>query len=242
MTTRSLKFLRYLPNAFTISSIFCGLYAILLCTTDDQPETIYQAAIAIFFAGFFDAFDGRIARLTKSESAFGVQLDSLADMVSFGVAPGVIIYQWSLSELGFLGYIGAGFFSACCAIRLAKFNVLASNEEGSGNYFSGLPSPLAAAVVIAFITSHYNIFDGEELKYPLIGLSLLILLAALMVSDIKYWSFKKVEKKTQTYYALIGITISFFTLCLIFTPSIILFIYLSLYIISGLLRAILMRD
>src|SRR3954471_22167882 len=122
MRIRKLMFV--LPNLFTVTSIFCGFYAITLCAGEASPSQLYQAALAIFFAMFFDGFDGRVARLTKTQSEFGVELDSLADVMSFGVAPGLLMYKWALAPLGFWGLFASFSFAACGAMRLARFNVL----------------------------------------------------------------------------------------------------------------------
>src|SRR5689334_6823759 len=115
-----------LPNLFTVSSIFCGFYAITLCLDAPEPIHLYNAALAIFFGMFFDMADGRVARLTKTQSDFGVQLDSLADVVSFGVAPAVLLWRWALSSLGITGLVIGFIYVACGALRLARFNVLAA--------------------------------------------------------------------------------------------------------------------
>ena len=120
------KSLFILPNLFTLSSVLCGFYAILICTPDATNEDFYRASLLLVFAMFFDTIDGRVARLTNTQSAIGLQLDSLADVVSFGVAPAVLVYRWSLEEIGFLGLFFAFVYIACGAIRLARFNVLAT--------------------------------------------------------------------------------------------------------------------
>src|SRR5262249_23636579 len=107
-----------LPNAFTVSSIFCGFYAITECLDESTPIRLYRAAIAIFFGMFFDMFDGRVARLTRTQSDFGVQLDSLADVISFGAAPAVLLWRWALSSLGLLGLVVGFIYVACGALRL----------------------------------------------------------------------------------------------------------------------------
>src|SRR3954463_13543659 len=163
------KLLFVLPNLFTVSSIFCGFYALTLCTGEASPAQLYQAALAIFFGIFFDGFDGRVARLTKTQSQFGMELDSLADVVTFGAAPALLVYRWALQPLG-IGGIFIGFmFAACGALRLARFNVLAIREEAAkkaapagqptkshaaGRFFVGLPIPLGAGVVISMIIAH----------------------------------------------------------------------------------------
>src|ERR1700682_6201214 len=112
------KLMFVLPNLFTLSSIFCGFYAITLCAGDATPSQLYQAALAIFFAMFFDGFDGRVARLTKTQSDFGIELDSLADVISFGAAPALLVYKWALFPLGIIGVFLAFVFVACGALRL----------------------------------------------------------------------------------------------------------------------------
>ncbi len=127
MKFRRLMFV--LPNLFTLTSIFCGFYAITLCAGEATAAQLYQAALAIFFAMFFDGFDGRVARLTKTQSFFGTELDSLADIVSFGVAPAVLVYKWALMPLGFIGMFVSFCYVACGALRLARFNVLAQRSN-----------------------------------------------------------------------------------------------------------------
>ncbi|HEX9602767.1 MAG TPA: CDP-alcohol phosphatidyltransferase family protein, partial [Myxococcales bacterium] len=112
------KLMFVLPNLFTVSSIFCGVYSIMLSAGEATADNFYRASVAIFFGNFFDAFDGRVARMTKTQSEFGVELDSLADVITFGVAPAILVYKWALYELGFLGIAIAGIYAACGAIRL----------------------------------------------------------------------------------------------------------------------------
>src|SRR3954468_19324888 len=152
------KLLFVLPNLFTVSSIFCGFYALTLCTGEATPAHLYQAALAIFFGIFFDGFDGRVARLTKTQSAFGVEMDSLADVISFGVAPGMLVYKWALAPLGFAGIFISFAFAACGAMRLARFNVRArrSGHGGASRFFVGLPIPLAAGMIVSMVIAHYG--------------------------------------------------------------------------------------
>ncbi|WP_426732955.1 CDP-diacylglycerol--serine O-phosphatidyltransferase [Myxococcus faecalis] len=192
MKLRKLMFV--LPNLFTVTSIFCGFYAITLCAGEAEPVHLYQAALAIFFAMFFDGFDGRVARLTKTQSDFGVQLDSLADVVSFGAAPALLVYKWALAPLGFAGLFISFAFAACGALRLARFNVLAARNPhgGGGSFFVGLPIPLAAGMLVSVIISHHVASQGEPLResayvpvaVAVAGLSL------LMVSTVRYRTFK----------------------------------------------------
>ena len=124
-----------LPNLFTCSSIFLGFYAMTLCVGDPSPAQLNQAALAIFFAIFFDAFDGRVARMTKTQSEFGVELDSLADVMSFGAAPALLVYKWALAPFGFVGLLLSFAFATCGALRLARFNVLAHRGDKAPSRF-----------------------------------------------------------------------------------------------------------
>src|SRR5512140_3670763 len=177
-----------LPNLFTVSSIFLGFYALVLCAGDATPEQLYQAALAIFFAIFFDGFDGRVARMTRTQSEFGMQLDSLADVISFGAAPALLVYKWALAPMGFLGILIAGGYAICGALRLARFNVLAARgDKGSSRFFVGLPIPLAAGSITALVIAHYKEFgaatDGAT-RAPVAVI--VLLLSLLMVSTVRY--------------------------------------------------------
>lgn len=194
-----------LPNLFTVSSVFCGFYAITLCVSE-EANFLWRAAIAIFFGMFFDMFDGRVARLTRTQSEFGVQLDSLADMVSFGVAPAVLLYTWMLNGLGFVGLFVGFLYTACGALRLARFNVLASREPGSSKYFLGLPIPLAAGTVVALVLSSHQIEDGL-FPNPVAVAVITVILALLMVSNVRYRTFKDLRpsKKSITIAFVLGV-------------------------------------
>ena len=188
------KYLFVLPNLFTVSSIFCGLYAILQAISQ-EPDRFYKAAVAIIFACIFDSADGRVARITKTQSDFGVQLDSLADLISFGVAPAILVYQWALGPFGWLGMMVTFFYVTCGALRLARFNVLSS--DGPSTHFIGLPIPLAAAALAALVMLHYRTGGGVLSRQPLM-LAVVTLLAILMVSNVPYRSFKKLRLTPKT--------------------------------------------
>src|SRR3979490_3167051 len=116
------KLMFVLPNLFTVSSIFCGVYSIMLSAGEATGDNFYRAAVAIFFGNFFDAFDGRVARMTRTQSEFGVELDSLADVITFGVAPAILVYKWALAGIGTPGLAICSLYAACGAIRLARFH------------------------------------------------------------------------------------------------------------------------
>lgn len=232
------KALFILPNAFTIASIFCGLYAILVGASANGNAELYRSALAVFFAGFFDLFDGRVARLTKTQSEFGVQLDSLADIVSFGVAPAIIMYKWALSPLGTVGMIGAFCFTSCGAIRLARFNVLAARETKTKNFFVGLPIPLAASMLIALVMAHLRLFDGLPVQSHHLVLALVLVLSALMVSTIPYWSFKEFHFTLKWGVVLLVLALMITYATLRYHMSVAYVVLIAGYILAGIARAI----
>jgi len=195
------KTLFILPNLFTLSSIFCGFDAIVACTTADgrgetSAEDFYRAALLIVFAMFFDIIDGRVARLTRTQSAFGVQIDSLADVVSFGVAPAILVYRWSLHSLGTTGLFVSFVYLACGAIRLARFNVLAMAPSGApkkpGKHIVGLPIPGAAGLLVSIIVANFAVTGNLQSSAELI-LGVVLALSFFMVSTVPFRSFKDVK-------------------------------------------------
>ena len=181
-----------LPNLFTTCGLFAGFYAIIAAANSQFTA----AAIAVFVAGIMDGIDGRVARLTGTSSAFGVQYDSLADLVSFGLAPALVMYHWSLSALKFdggtLGRVGwavAFLYAACAALRLARFNTQVGVVDK--RWFVGLASPAAAGLMMSFVWAFADGdlgWSGEELRY--VALAVTLVSALLMVSRIRFWSFK----------------------------------------------------
>lgn len=234
------KALFILPNAFTVSSIFCGFYAILQATSDDAGLGIalYQSALAIFFAGFFDMFDGRVARLTRTQSDFGVQMDSLADVISFGVAPGVLVYKWALQPLGTFGMFAAFAFSACGAIRLARFNVLAARGEGSSRYFVGLPIPVAAAMLVALVIAHHFTLATKVQAHGSV-LTLVLVLCYLMVSNIRYRTFKDFRPTVRSVPVLALLAMAGAATAWWVHPSATLVLFIGGFIFWGLIENVL---
>lgn len=230
-----------LPNAFTMASIFCGVYAILHTVLYSGPEALYHSAMAVFFAGFFDMFDGRVARLTKTQSEFGMEFDSLADVISFGVAPAVIVYRWALWSIGPIGILSATCFTACGAIRLARFNVLARRPESSGDFFVGLPIPIAASMLVALVVAHFRLFEGLPVTRHVLVTTLVLILAFLMVSSVPFWTFKNVKFGRKTIYFLFAAAISFFIAGLVIPVSLILVTMIGSYIAAGIARGIYLK-
>jgi CDP-diacylglycerol--serine O-phosphatidyltransferase len=201
--------------------MFCGFYSIISAIHND----FVTAAWAIVAAGIFDMLDGRIARLAKATSQFGVEYDSLSDLVSFGVAPGVLLYQWALEPYERLGWLAAFLFVACGALRLARFNVYTGVLPK--NYFQGLPIPMAAGMVSTFIIFNHTV--GWPSYRSTFVLFLTFSLASLMVSTIRFPSFKELNWRSRATfgYLLIGV-LSMILIAV--KPEITLFLLLSAYI------------
>ncbi len=229
-----------LPNLFTLSSIFCGFYAILLASGDPGPQQFYQATLAVFFGLFFDMADGRVARLTKTQSDFGVQLDSLADMVTFGVAPAVIVHKWGLSGLGLLGSLAAFAYAGCGAIRLARFNVLAQRGLGSKSHFIGLPIPLAAGVLISLVMFHQVTFPARVIREEHI-LVLVLGLGYLMISNTRYRSFKDVKLSKKSLTVGFIVVAAFALLAAQVQPTFALLSFFVTYVAIGLVESLFLR-
>jgi CDP-diacylglycerol---serine O-phosphatidyltransferase len=201
-----------LPNLFTLSSVFCGFFAITLCSGKADIDSLYQAAIAICFAFFFDLADGRVARLTRTQSNLGLQLDSLADVISFGAAPALLVYKWGLEHFfGRAGVFVAFLFVGAAALRLARFNVLAMQHDAAkpGKFIVGLPVPAAAAVLVSIVVLNHQL-GGSFVDVGQVSLALLVtVLSYLMVSRIRFRSFKDLRLSGRTITS--GLAILAFT-------------------------------
>ncbi|MGE0825668.1 MAG: CDP-diacylglycerol--serine O-phosphatidyltransferase [Candidatus Binatia bacterium] len=218
-----------LPNLFTTGGLFCGFFSII----STLREEYLLAAIAVLVAQIFDALDGRIARMTHTSSSFGVQYDSLADLVAFGVAPGVLAYQWALEPWGAWGWLAASLYVICGALRLARFNVQVDVVDKKN--FVGLPIPAAAGVVATTILLYYFL-GGEGASNKRITLLLLIYaLAGVMVSTIPYYSFKGLNLGQRQPFGILIAGIILIQL-VIAEPQIMLFAIFSLYALSGPVR------
>lgn len=185
-----------LPNLFTLAGLFGGFYAVVMA----MNGRFDQAAIGVFSAMILDSLDGRIARMTNTQSAFGEQMDSLSDMVSFGAAPALIVYVWALNSLGRWGWIGAFVYCACAALRLARFNV--NTGVVDKRFFQGLPSPAAAALVAGFIWLMTEAgIDGLDVRWYAFALTLYAGLT--MVTNVPFYSFKDVQMKKSVPFVVI---------------------------------------
>lgn len=213
-----------LPSLFTTGNVFCGFYAFIAV----MNENYYFAGVAIVVAIIFDALDGRVARLTKTTSAFGVQYDSLADVISFGMAPALLAYAWVLKPFGRLGWLAAFLFLLCGALRLARFNV--TKPDKTGDNFIGLPIPAAAAVIASIVIAFEDLFQTK--LDPMIMVAVVYLLAFLMVSNIKYPAFKKFEfKKRVTFTRFMFVILFIYVLATI--PREALFVLSFIYAMAG---------
>lgn len=183
------------PNWFSAASLFCGFYSMLLAgTADGDPAVFYQAGLMVIFAGVFDMLDGRVARMTGTASQFGVELDSLIDIVSFGVAPATLLYFWSLRPMGMAGVFVASAYMLCGAFRLARFNTMA--DKGSSKFSTGLTITAAGGTVASLVMW----FAGSRLALPARGsvVALVLSLAFLMVSTIPYRGLKTLKLSPRT--------------------------------------------
>ncbi len=203
------KSLFILPNLFTLSSVFCGFYAIQLCMGTPTDDEHYRSAMLIIFGMFFDTVDGRVARLTRTQSAFGLQLDSLADVITFGVAPAVLVHSWSLAPLGGLATAACFAYVACGAVRLARFNVLATSRDGTpakpGKYILGLPIPGAAGILVSLVAANHAVAGGLSAS-PVPILCVVFALSFFMVSTIRFRSFKDLRASWRSVL-LVGFAI-----------------------------------
>jgi CDP-diacylglycerol--serine O-phosphatidyltransferase len=191
-----------LPNLFTLSSVFCGFISISLSASGEGGSDLYQAALAICFGFFFDTADGRVARLTKTQTDLGRDLDSLSDLVTFGVAPAMLVYKWGLTEFGRGGIFVAGLFVCAGAMRLARFNVLSRREEAAGHkkpgkYTLGLSIPAAASVLVMMVIVSHNAGEYRGISEGFVA-GVVLVLSYLMVSRIRFRSFKDIAFNRKT--------------------------------------------
>ncbi|MEE9543633.1 MAG: CDP-diacylglycerol--serine O-phosphatidyltransferase [Thermodesulfobacteriota bacterium] len=214
-----------LPNLLTSASLFGGFYSIV-ASFDGNYQV---AAMAIFVSAVFDLLDGRIARLTGTTSKFGVEYDSLSDLVAFGLAPGILIFTWALRGFGRYGWLAAFLYVVCATLRLARFNVQITTIESKR--FNGLPVPAAALFVAATVLLFFYLHHGETTRYVLVLLQV-YLLAFLMVSNVKYYSFKELNLKRRMPFSLLVALILIFVV-IAAEPQLMLFLLTLAYVLSG---------
>jgi CDP-diacylglycerol--serine O-phosphatidyltransferase len=225
MPTNKRKGIYLLPNLLTTAGLFSGFYAVVM----SMNNHFEAAAIAILVAMIFDGLDGRVARITNTQSDFGAEYDSMADMVSFGMAPALVAYNFGLSELGKIGWLAAFLYVACAALRLARFNTQIGTADN--RFFQGLASPAAAAVVagMVWVGIDYEV-DGNE--FGLVVAIVTGVSGLLMVSNFKYNSFKELDWHGKVpFFAILVIMLIFIVVAT--APSLVLFIVFLLYAIAG---------
>ena len=216
-----------LPNAFTTAALFCGFYAIVQA----MNQQFEYAAIAIFCSMVLDGMDGRVARLTNTQSEFGAQYDSLADMVSFGVAPALVMYEWALKGLGKWGWLAAFVYVACAALRLARFNTNITIVDK--RFFQGMPSPAAGALMAGLIwLAVDNRLPIKSAWLPWTAFALTLYSGITMVTNAPFWSGKSIAiKQSVPFWAMIVVALAFVVVTS--DPPLVLFGLFVLYGLSG---------
>ena len=224
-TTKHRRGIYLLPNLFTTATLFGGFYAILTA----MNGRFEHAAIAIFAAMVMDGLDGRVARMTGTQSDFGAEYDSLADMVAFGLAPALVIYLWALTDLGKVGWLAAFVYTAATALRLARFNTQVGIADK--RYFQGLPSPSAAAILAGAVwVGADNAVNGIAIGIPIAVLTTIT--GLLMVSNFRYSSFKDIDFKGKVPFVVVVVVMLGFAVLLL-QPPIVLFLVFMIYAFSG---------
>lgn len=218
-----------LPNLLTTAALFAGFYAIVQA----MNGRFEYSAVAIFIAMIFDGLDGRVARMTRTQSEFGAEYDSLSDMVSFGAAPALVVYEWSLKGMGKLGWIAAFIYCASAALRLARFNTNIGVVDK--RYFQGMPSPAAAALVAGLIWVLLDLgFTGEEARWPACVLT--IFAGVTMVSNIPFWSGKDINLRKSVPFVMVAAIALGFALVSYHPPGVLFALFLA-YGLSGYVTA-----
>ncbi|WP_081138874.1 MULTISPECIES: CDP-diacylglycerol--serine O-phosphatidyltransferase [unclassified Halomonas] len=222
-----------LPNLFTTSALFSGFFAVVAGINGEFTS----AAVAIFIAMVLDGLDGRVARMTNTQSAFGAEYDSLSDMISFGMAPALVAFTWILQDIGKTGWVVAFLYVACAALRLARFNVQIGSVDKK--WFIGLPSPSAAALVAASVWTFHS-FDADAVGFKLLMLLVVGAAGILMVSNIRYYSFKDLDfKKPVPFVVLLAVVLGFVMISV--QPSVMLLLLFGAYVCSGPVLAVMRK-
>jgi CDP-diacylglycerol---serine O-phosphatidyltransferase len=237
------KTLFILPNLITLSSVFCGFYSLQTSASAKGEQDFYRAALLIVFAMLFDMLDGRVARMTKTQSAFGLQIDSIADVLSFGAAPALLVYEWTLHQLGTYGLVASFLFVACGAVRLARFNVLSMGEGGKptkpSKYIVGLPIPGAAGILVSIVVANHAVGGAiglPEYAWGMLGVT--VFLSFLMVSTIRFRSFKEIKLNLRTVlFVAFAIGSSVF-ISMRMKPAFVLVWLLGFYILLGIFESL----
>ncbi len=221
-----LRGVQLLPNLLTTGSLFGGFYSIV-ATLQGSFE---KAAIAIIISIFFDGIDGKVARITRTESRFGVEYDSLSDLIAFGVAPSILVYSWALTPFGRLGWLAGFVYTACVALRLARYNVQFYTVESK--HFRGLPCPAAAGSVASTVLLYFHLGGEGNFSRQIALLLVVYLLGGLMVSNIPYYGFKEFDLLRRKPFGILFLMVLILALVVAF-PPVTLFIMGVVYVSSG---------
>ncbi len=224
-TERRRRGIYILPNLFTTANLFAGFYAIVQAMNGNFE----YSAIAIFIAMLLDGVDGRVARMTHTQSEFGVEYDSLCDMLSFGAAPALVIYEWALRGMGKLGWIAAFIYCAGAALRLARFNTNVGVVDK--RFFQGLPSPAAASLIagLVWVMTDFG-WKGEDLRWYACALT--IFAGLTMISNVPYWSGKEINLRKSVPFIVVAAIALFFALTAFYPPGVMFSLFL-IYAASG---------
>jgi CDP-diacylglycerol--serine O-phosphatidyltransferase len=230
-----------LPNLITLSSRFAGFYSIVASYNSDYE----RAAWSIMIASVFDVLDGWVARMTHTATRFGIEIDSLADVISFGVAPGVLVYTWTLFSFGKIGWLGSFFLVACAALRLARFNVQMGSTEKK--HFTGLPTPASALVIASTVLAYEEVIKIlEHLRLAWLAdavgkdywvLAMTFILAALMVSNITYHGLKEANLKERRPFGIL-VVIAALLAVIAYHPALMIFLMMITYVLFGIGEAL----
>jgi len=230
-----------LPNLMTLSSMFFGFYSIAASFNSEYTT----AAWTILAASVFDVLDGWVARITHTATRFGIEIDSLADVISFGVAPGILVYSWALRSFGRIGWTGAFFLVACAALRLARFNVQMGSTEKK--HFTGMPTPAAALMIATTVLAYDELLDilrniklfwlADAVGADYWILALTFLLAGLMVSNITYHSLKEANLKERRPFGILVVIAALLAL-VAYHPALVLFLIILFYVLTGIGEAL----
>ena len=224
------------PNLITTLALLSGFYSIIASMNGDFRHAIY----AIFIAALFDGLDGRVARAIGAQSPFGEQFDSLSDLLAFGVAPAILMYSWSLHDLGRIGLAGCFVYTACAAFRLARFNVQIGVVDK--RYFIGVASPLAAVIVISSVLvglDYTMLFDLSTKSVQIYNMILIMIVGLLMISNIKYYSFKTIDRK-RVPFAVLPVSV-FILAAIIYDIPVGILILSFIYVLSGFITTFFAR-
>jgi CDP-diacylglycerol--serine O-phosphatidyltransferase len=219
-----------LPNSLTLCGMFFGFYSILSAIKGNYVH----AASAIIIADVFDGLDGWVARLTGSNTRFGIELDSLSDLVAFGIAPSIMVYKWAIAPFGRIGIAVAFLFAACGALRLARYNIQMGSTESKA--FTGMPIPGAATILATLVLFHHELLGGAPERNVFI-LLLTVFLAILMVSTLKFHGLKEIDfRKRKPFWILVAVVLAF--AIIVIHPEIALFVFAMIYLTEGIVENI----